>query len=125
MDNNNTLTIPIQKQAYRMFLDNDVDFAQFLVEHEVASSLNALLLDYHMSDGGSPSVRNVEIEFNKSDFSFNSNKGQLFLSYVVDYYYSCDDMNNSIDADITLDVTFDKNKLEFTFHGPIQWKLNN
>ena len=121
----NPLQLKIHRQVYGRMLDRHVTFAQILKENEAGYDLTGAIFNLHSSHGGSPHVRDIAIDYDTVSFDITTMTGSFESSAVVEFYYSCADMNNEITDNSRWAVTFDKDSCTFEFESPQLWKLDN
>lgn len=94
--------IDISKNQVRKLLDNEIEILEFLVSILTQSDEDGgvhrricdTLASYH-GYHGSPSVEDFELE--DAVFNRNLKKGEATVTYDVDLYFGCADLNRSDD----------------------------
>lgn len=121
----NPLQLKIHRQVYGRLLDRRVTFAQILKDNEAGYDLTSAIFNLHSSHGGSPHVRDIAIDYQTVSFDITTMTGSFESSAVVEFYYSCDNMNSEITDHSRWGVTYNKSNDTFNFEPPDHWELDN
>jgi hypothetical protein len=109
------LKIPMYDYENRL---ESSDIAKVIIQ-DLNENINDIvnLLSYYKHESRGEIHENIDIDKDSIDID-EKGEGTLCINYDEYYYYGCDDMNNSVERDITLELKIDNQKKLICLLGP-------
>ncbi|WP_184545745.1 hypothetical protein [Mucilaginibacter sp. FT3.2] len=118
--------LPVDTSLLKQLYEGETAIGQFLTaffsDKSNHSSICQGLASYFYDDGGSPEVR--EFEITNASFNPGNLTGSFKCVFKVYFFFTCSDVKNQKNENITWQFSINKNKLSIAFVGEEPWVWN-